>query len=248
MKQLPTACPLGEAEVEEVRRVEPFEIDVELPERQDEDLKEDPTELDVVGGEQRFVAEDDVNDVLEGHAEAIPLSVLRRCHVGDGVDEKRRAVERRGRSLRIGAGSTFDGEPRDGRHRFEEAPDNVVVVGEQHVAESFQDERGDVDEIHVGGDEVRREFIGDQLVANQLCDSPVALVDRRDKAQVDIDVQLLRVEVVRLAVVVVVHLAHDEDGVVTVLTTKSSDSRMKQDYERGSAQSSMLVSWVLKGR
>ena len=50
-------------------------------------------------------------------------------------------VERRGRLLRVGVGSTFDGEPRDCGHRFEEGPDNVLVVGEQRVAVSLQDER-----------------------------------------------------------------------------------------------------------
>ena len=41
-KRLPTACPLGEAEVVEVRRVERVEVDAELHERLEEDLKEDP--------------------------------------------------------------------------------------------------------------------------------------------------------------------------------------------------------------
>ena len=54
-------------------------------------IKEDPDELEEVGAGQRFVAEDDVKDVLEGHAEVLPLFVLRRHHVGDGVDEERRA-------------------------------------------------------------------------------------------------------------------------------------------------------------
>ena len=87
MKQQPKACPVGEAEVEEVRRVEPFEIDVELPGRQDEDLKEDPTELEGIGAGQWFVAEDDIKDVLEGHADVLHQFVLRRDHVADGVDE-----------------------------------------------------------------------------------------------------------------------------------------------------------------
>ena len=66
--------PLGEAEVVEVRRVERLAVDVVLHERLDEDVKEDPAELEVVGAERRFVAEDDVEHVMEGRAEALPLS------------------------------------------------------------------------------------------------------------------------------------------------------------------------------
>ena len=58
----------------EVRQVERFEIDVVLHGRLDEDLKEDPAELEADGAEQRFVAEDDVEHVMEGCAEALPLS------------------------------------------------------------------------------------------------------------------------------------------------------------------------------
>ena len=72
---------------------------------------------------------------------------------------------------------TFDGEPRDGGHCFEEAQDNVLTLGEQRVAESLQDERGEVDEIHRGGGEVAREFIGVRLVVQQLCDSPAVRGD-----------------------------------------------------------------------
>ena len=50
-----------------------------------------------------------------------------------------------------------------------------------------------------------------------MCDSPVARVDRRDNTQVDVDVQPLHVDVVRLAVVVVVRLVHGGGGVVTFL-------------------------------
>ena len=52
------------APVEAGRRVERLEIDVELHERLDEDLK-DPAQLEAVGAGQRFVAEDDVKDVME---------------------------------------------------------------------------------------------------------------------------------------------------------------------------------------
>ena len=58
----------------EVRRVERLEIDEVLHERRDEDLKEGPAQLEAVGAEQRFVAEDDVKDVLEGHAEVLRFS------------------------------------------------------------------------------------------------------------------------------------------------------------------------------
>ena len=59
-KRLTKACPLGEAQVVEVRRVDRFEIDRVLHERLGEDLKEDPAQLEAVGAEERFVAEDDV--------------------------------------------------------------------------------------------------------------------------------------------------------------------------------------------
>ena len=56
--------------------------------RLDEDLKEDHAQLEAVGAEERVVAEDDVKDVPEGHAEVRPLFVLRRDRIGDGVDEQ----------------------------------------------------------------------------------------------------------------------------------------------------------------
>ena len=87
MKQLPTVYPLGEAGVEVVRQVERFVIDGVLHWRLDEDLKEDPTELEVIGAGQWFVAEDVIKDVLEGDAEVLHQFVLRRDHVADGVDE-----------------------------------------------------------------------------------------------------------------------------------------------------------------
>ena len=59
--------------------------------RLDEDLK-NPAQLEAVGVEQRFVAEDDVQDVPEGDAKVRALFVLRRRHVADGVDEQ---VERK---------------------------------------------------------------------------------------------------------------------------------------------------------
>ena len=58
----------------------------------------------------------------------------------------------------------FDGEPRDGGHCFEEAPDDVVAPGEQSVAESLRDAMGEMVEIHLGDGEVARESIGDRLV------------------------------------------------------------------------------------
>ena len=60
-------------------------------------------------------------------------------------------------------------------------------------------------------------FIGDWLVVQRLCDSPVAWVDRRDNTQVGLDVQPLRVDVVRFAVVVIINLAYDGGCVVSVL-------------------------------
>ena len=85
----------------------------------------------------------------------------------------------------------FDGEPRDGGHCFEEAPDKVLAIGDQRVAESFQDEGGEVDEISLGESNVLHEFIGVRLVVQQLCDSPVAWAEHRDNTKVDLEVQLL---------------------------------------------------------
>ena len=85
-KRPPTACPLGEAEVEEVRRVEPFEIDVELPERQDEDLKEDPDQLEAVVVGQWFVKKT-TSKTSSKDMQKYPPSVLGWHHVADGVDE-----------------------------------------------------------------------------------------------------------------------------------------------------------------
>ena len=73
-----------------------------------------------------------------------------------------------------------------------------------------------MDEVHLGDGDVGREFIGVRLVVQQLRDSPVVWVDRRDKTQVDLEVQPLCVEVVRFSVVVIVHLADDGGGVVTI--------------------------------
>ena len=50
------------------------------------------------------------------------------------------------------------------------APDNVIALGEQRVAESLQEERDHVDEIHLGESEVDCEFIGDRLVVQQRCE------------------------------------------------------------------------------
>ena len=61
------------ASVEAGRQVERLEIDEERHERRDEDTK-DPAQPEAVGAGQRFVAEDDVKDVLEGCAEVLPFS------------------------------------------------------------------------------------------------------------------------------------------------------------------------------
>ena len=53
----------------------------------------------------------------------------------------------------------------------------------------------------------------------QLCDSHVWRAYHRDNTQVGIEVQPLRVDVVRYAVAVVVHHADDGDGIVTVLNS-----------------------------
>ena len=69
-----------------------------------------------------------------------------------------------------------------------------------------------MDEFYRGEGDVGREFIGVRLVVQQLRDSPVARVDRRDNTHVDLEVQPLRVDVVRFDVVVIVHLV--DDGVL----------------------------------
>ena len=98
-----------------------------------------------------------------------------------------------------------------------QAQDNVITLGEERVAESFQDEWREGGETHHGEGEVGNEFIDVRLVVQRLCDSRVARVDRRDNTQVDLEVLPLCVDVVQFAVVVVVHLAYDGDGVVSVL-------------------------------
>ena len=50
-KRLTKACPLGEAQVVEVRRVKRFEIDGVRHELREEDIKEDHAEIEAVGAE-----------------------------------------------------------------------------------------------------------------------------------------------------------------------------------------------------
>ena len=69
---------------------------------------------------------------------------------------------------------------------------------------------------NLGEGEVGSVFIGDWRVVQRLCDSPVAWVDRHDITLVDLEVQPLRVDVVRFAEAVVIHLEHDGGGCVTV--------------------------------
>ena len=104
-----------------------------------------------------------------------------------------------------------------GGHWSEEAPDNVLALGEQRVAEPLRDEWGEVDEVHLGELEVGQQILRDRLVVQQLCDSHVTRGDRRDNTQVVLEERPLRVEVVRFAEVVVVHLACDGSGVVMEL-------------------------------
>ena len=77
------------------------------------------------------------------------------------------------------------------------------------------------------------------------CDSHVQWADRRHNTHVDIEVQPLRVGVVRFDVVVIVHLVHD--GVVLSQSSAMSStySRMVPMYERASGQSSMLM-WLIR--
>ena len=98
-------------------------------------------------------------------------------------------------------------ESRDAGHCFEEAPVDDLALSVQRVAESLQDEQGEVDETHRGEGEVGHECIGVRIVVQRLCDSPVPRADRRDNTQGDLEVQPMRVDVVRFAEVVVVHLA-----------------------------------------
>ena len=163
-----------------------------------------------------------------------PLLILRRRHVGDGVDEEGRMIERRGRAGGRGR-EPRDGESRDGRHCFVEAHDNVLALREHRVVESLQDELDEVDVVNLGEGRVARKFIGVRLVVQQRYDSRVTRVDRRDNTQVGIDAQPLRVGVVRFDVVVIVHLA--DDGVVLSQSSAMSStySRMVPMNERASA-------------
>ena len=140
---------------------------MDLHKRPDEDIK-CPAEFEAVGGEQRFVVKDVVKDVLERDAEVLPRFVLRRNHVGGGVDEEGRTVERRGKSLLVGVGSMFDGAPRDGGRCFEEAQDNVLALGEQRGVESLQGEGGEMVEFRLGEGDVCRDLIGVLFVVQQL--------------------------------------------------------------------------------
>ena len=92
-----------------VRQAERVGLDEELHERRDEDLKEDPDQLEAVGAVQRFVSEDDVKGVLGAYAEVLAIIILAisRHHVGDGVVEQGRTVERRGGSF----GSASEAHP-----------------------------------------------------------------------------------------------------------------------------------------
>ena len=72
-------------------------------------------------------------------------SIAVREGEGDGgadfeCSEAGRAVDCRGRRLRVGGGSTFDSEPRECRHSSEEGLGNVLALGEERVAEPLQDE------------------------------------------------------------------------------------------------------------
>ena len=67
-----------------------------------------------------------------------------------------------------------DGEPRDGGHCFEEAPDNVLALGEQRVAEPLQDEWGEVGAVHLGEGDVAVS----SSVIGLLCSSCVPVLSR----------------------------------------------------------------------
>lgn len=83
-------------------------------------------------------------------------------------------VERRGRSFRVGVWSTFDGEPRDDGHCFEEAPDNVRVLGEQCIAESLKGERAK----WMRSIEARARFAMRSSVIGLLCSICVTVMSR----------------------------------------------------------------------
>ena len=85
-KQQPKACALGEAEVEEVHQVERFVIDGGLHCRLDEDLNEDPDQLEAVVAGQWFVKKT-TSKTSSKDMQKYPPSVLGWHHVADGVDE-----------------------------------------------------------------------------------------------------------------------------------------------------------------
>ena len=153
----------------EVRRVERLDIGGVLYERLYEDRKEDPTQLEAVRGGLWFLAEDDVKDILEDTQKFVPFSSF--VGVMSEMALTSRSSGRTSRQVASGRRREhFDGEPRDGGHWFEEAPDNVLALGEQRVAEPLRDEWGEVGAVHLGEGDVGREFIGDRLVVQQLCE------------------------------------------------------------------------------
>ena len=98
---------------------------------------------------------------------------------------------------------------------------------------------------NLGEGEVGSVFIGDWLVVQRLCDSPVAWVDRHDITLVDLDVQPLRVDVVRFAEASSSISCMTGVVVSRTTTTASSYSMTKPKCEHASAQPSMLL-WIRK--
>ena len=78
----------------------------------------------------------DVKDLLEGHAEVLPSTF--RGIMSEMALMSMSSGRTSGGSLRVLVGSTFDGEPRDGGHCSEDAPDIIIALGENRVAESFK--------------------------------------------------------------------------------------------------------------
>lgn len=99
----------------------------------------------------------------------------------------------------------------------ERAEDRIEVFVKRRRKRAFCVRQSASGQIHVVEGEVRHDFIRVLPVVQQLCDSPVKGEGRRVFTMVDLDVQPLRVEVVRYAETVVVCLAHDGGGIFSLL-------------------------------
>ena len=125
-------------------------------------------------------------------------------------------IERRGRSLRVGVGSTSMAS----RVMAAIVSKKRLITSSRLVSSPLQSPCKGSGAMWMRSISDRAMLAVSSSVFGLLCSScvsHVAQVDRHDNTQVDLEIQPLRVDVVRFAVVVVVHLADDGGGEVTVL-------------------------------